>query len=134
MYIVSTTRVDISEVKKSLEAKRGSALENVSLGSVPASMSHGQMKKFSTSPLPFPSLPFPSPPTQLQQDRYVPKDDQPSPLNSDHVPLIPTATAGDVDARLVQRLAGNGPTGCQNLRAHLGGRVEQHRTLAKEGR
>ena len=56
-------------------------------------------------------------------------------LHSDHVPLVPVSAAGDVDARLVERLAVDGPTGRQNLRAHLGGRIEQDGTLAeKRGR
>ena len=53
------------------------------------------------------------------------------PSNGDHVPLIPITTAGDVDALLVQRLSIDRPTGGQNLRAHLGRRVEENGALAE---
>ena len=58
----------------------------------------------------------------------------PSILHSDHVPLIPIPTLGDVDAGLAERLAVDGPAGCQNLRTHLGRRAEEDGAFAEKGR
>ena len=56
------------------------------------------------------------------------------PLYRYHVPLVPTATGGNVDTRLVEGCAADWPASCQNLRAHLGWSIEQDRTLAEERR
>ena len=55
-------------------------------------------------------------------------------LHSDHIPLISITAFGDIDALLVQRLAVDGPTGRQDLRAQRGRRIELNGTFADVGR